>query len=200
MSRGKVVRNGSGILHTPAYGARAFLMMVLLAGFALLAANAVSGVSAHPDGTPVKSSPYAGAELIVIPVAAPYRQVMPDSGQDPDSARKSGQLQALGAPSNAPQALAWSALPGNGFLGCPYRAFVYAFAVTGTELYAGGNFLQTYDGSVANLGNIARLSGGAWTALPNHGLKGSVLALPQAGTICMLGVTLLRPSTARRPV
>jgi hypothetical protein len=53
---------------------------------------------------------------------------------------------------------------------------VWALAVSGSDLYVGGYFEQTGDGTVA-LHRIARYSGGAWSALPNNGLSNTVWAL-----------------------
>lgn len=78
-------------------------------------------------------------------------------------------------PSNdvAPTVRTWKALPGNGLACCA----VQAMAVYRNDLYVGGLFSETYDGSVTNLNNIARFSGNAWHALPHGGLNGGVSAL-----------------------
>jgi LPXTG-site transpeptidase (sortase) family protein len=62
----------------------------------------------------------------------------------------------------------WSALANNGL-----NDDVYAIALVGTDLYVGGRFSQTADGSVTNLGNIARydLNTNTWSALANGGLS-----------------------------
>jgi LPXTG-site transpeptidase (sortase) family protein len=62
----------------------------------------------------------------------------------------------------------WSPLANNGL-----NDDVYAIAVIGTDLYVGGRFSQTADGSVTNLGNIARydLTTNSWSALANGGLS-----------------------------
>ncbi len=62
---------------------------------------------------------------------------------------------------------AWHALPNGGLDGG-----VSAIAFNDGNLYAGGSFGETADGSTADLNAVARLdlTGGAWHALPNHGL------------------------------
>jgi hypothetical protein len=68
----------------------------------------------------------------------------------------------------------WHALPNQGFNG-----YVYALAVNGSDLYVGGAFTQTGDGTVTGLGRIARYdtTAGTWHALPNQGFNSSVWAL-----------------------
>jgi N-acetylneuraminic acid mutarotase len=63
----------------------------------------------------------------------------------------------------------WHALPNKGL-----RGTVLAIAVSGDDLYVGGGFTETFDGSVKNLGNIARFNtkNQTWHALPNKGLSG----------------------------
>jgi N-acetylneuraminic acid mutarotase len=58
----------------------------------------------------------------------------------------------------------WSALPDQGLAG-----YVEALAVIGTDLYVGGWFTETYNGSLTGLGRIARfsISENKWYALPN---------------------------------
>jgi len=79
---------------------------------------------------------------------------------------------------------AWSALPNNGladFLGSP--GSVMAFAVSGSDVYVGGYFNQTFDTNIPNLNGIAKLSGGTtWTALPGNGFYGGVQALAVNGS------------------
>ncbi len=60
----------------------------------------------------------------------------------------------------------WSALPNKGLTGR-----VEAMAVIGSDLYVGGSFIQTADGSLTDLGRIARYSiaEDKWYALPNGG-------------------------------
>ena len=58
-----------------------------------------------------------------------------------------------------------------------------ALAFKGSDLSTGGAFTQTHDNLVTNLNHIARYdtSGGAWSALANHGLNGNVVALAANG-------------------
>ncbi|UCC52965.1 MAG: hypothetical protein JSV68_03175 [Anaerolineaceae bacterium] len=76
----------------------------------------------------------------------------------------------------------WKALPNQG-LGGSSSPYVRALAVTGSDLYVGGDFTQTGDGKLMNLGNIARynLSSRTWHALANQGLDGSVHSLLVSG-------------------
>jgi N-acetylneuraminic acid mutarotase len=66
---------------------------------------------------------------------------------------------------------------------------VYALAVSNGDLYTGGLFSETGDGSLADLGYIARydILGGTWHALPNQGLNDSVRALAQVGSDLYVG-------------
>ena len=90
--------------------------------------------------------------------------------------------------------IAWQALPNKG-LGVQYSyEFVSALAVSGDDLYVGGDFAQTGDGSLTALGNIARYdtTAGTWYALPNKGLTyesgyGSVRALTVSGDDLYVG-------------
>ena len=77
---------------------------------------------------------------------------------------------------------AWSALAHNGLNIC-----CIALAVSGSDLYVGGYFTQTADGSVTNLNHIAKYSGGAWSALANNGLNNEVLALAVSGSDLYVG-------------
>jgi hypothetical protein len=72
---------------------------------------------------------------------------------------------------------AWSAL-GSGLVGLARDPYVYALAVIGTDLYAGGYF--TTGGEVA-AAYIAKWDGNAWSAL-GSGLTGFVYALAASGT------------------
>ncbi len=94
-------------------------------------------------------------------------------------------LAGLPAAPDAPTA-SWSALQHNGL----YDS-VEAMAASGMTLYVGGLFKKTADGSVTNLNNIARytccLRGSGWSALPNNGLNGMVLALAVSGTTLYAG-------------
>jgi hypothetical protein len=72
----------------------------------------------------------------------------------------------------------WNALPHEGL-----SSYVYVLATSGSNLYVGGNFSQTGDGTVINLNGLARYDTavGTWNSLPNQGLKGSVTALTVSG-------------------
>lgn len=76
----------------------------------------------------------------------------------------------------------WSALPHKGL-----NQQVFTLAVMGNNIYVGGLFSQTSEGSVKNLNNIAKFSGGAWHALPHHGLNGYVLSLTVVGNNLLIG-------------
>lgn len=65
----------------------------------------------------------------------------------------------------------WSPLPHDGFRRDPNTGDAYVVAARGADLYVGGPFTQTADGLVQNLNSIAEFSGGAWQALPEHGLR-----------------------------
>ena len=71
----------------------------------------------------------------------------------------------------------WSALANNGL-----NEWVDALAVIGSDLYVGGTFTQTANGTVTNLNHIAKYSGGTWSALANNGLNGPVYALTVSGS------------------
>ena len=75
----------------------------------------------------------------------------------------------------APDTLTWTPLARNGL-----NNFVTALAVSGGDLYVGGDFTQTADGTMT-LNHIAKYSGGAWSALPNNGLNGEMRALAVSG-------------------
>jgi len=81
----------------------------------------------------------------------------------------------------------WSPLANHGLTGNNSYSYVSALAVIGSDLYVGGNFTQTYDGSVTNLNHTARYSGGTWSALANHGLDGYVGALAVSGSDLYVG-------------
>jgi N-acetylneuraminic acid mutarotase len=78
----------------------------------------------------------------------------------------------------------WHALPKEGLSGP-----VWALAAVGTDLYVGGFFTGTVDGSLTNLGNIARYDtvGGTWEVLPKDGLYGQVFVLEVAGSDLYVG-------------
>ena len=68
---------------------------------------------------------------------------------------------------------------------------IYAMATVGSDLYVGGLFTKTGDGTLTNLGYIARYDTvvGTWHALPNQGLYGSVFALAVIGSNLYTGGT-----------
>ena len=88
----------------------------------------------------------------------------------------------------ASQVTAWSALPNQGLSGGSSPG-VHVLAVVGSDLYVGGGFTQTGDGTLTNLGSIARYNTtvGTWNALPNQGLDGSVYALAVVGSDLYVG-------------
>ncbi len=81
----------------------------------------------------------------------------------------------------------WSALANQGLHSFIDGNNVNALAVSGTDLYVGGYFQRTSDGSVTNLNNIAKYIGGVWSALPHNGLSNQVLALAVSGTDLYVG-------------
>ena len=68
----------------------------------------------------------------------------------------------------------WHALPNQGLNGA-----VWSLAVSGDDMYVGGNFSGSGDGSIGNLGGVARFDKNtdSWHPLPNQGFKGNVSAL-----------------------
>jgi len=78
----------------------------------------------------------------------------------------------------------WHALPNQGL-----NNTVFALAMVGSDLYAGGVFNQTGDGAVTNLRGVARYSttDGAWYALNNQGLDNTVLVLAVVGSDLYVG-------------
>ena len=78
----------------------------------------------------------------------------------------------------------WHALPNQGL-----NSHVWTVAASGTDLYVGGLFAQTGDGTLTNLGRIARYdtNAGTWHALPNQGLNDQVLGLAVSGTDLYVG-------------
>jgi N-acetylneuraminic acid mutarotase len=82
----------------------------------------------------------------------------------------------------------WSPLAGNGLNG-----FVNGLAVFGDNLYVGGNFTQTADGTTTNLGRIARynLTTNTWFPVSGNGLNGTVNALVMVGTDLYAGGSFL---------
>ncbi len=82
----------------------------------------------------------------------------------------------------SPLATGWSTLANYG-LNNPVRAM----AVIGSDLYVGGEFTQTADGSVTNLNYIAKYSAGTWSALANQGLNDIVYCLAVIGSDLYVG-------------
>ena len=76
---------------------------------------------------------------------------------------------ALSLPANG-----WHALPNKGL-----NLRVRAGVLMGDNLYMGGKFTKTSDGSVTNLGGVARYdtASSTWHALPNQGLSEETIAL-----------------------
>ena len=75
------------------------------------------------------------------------------------------------------QATAWNHLPEQGLNGT-----VYALAVDGSDLYVGGDFTHTGDGTTLN--HMARYDArtNTWNALPKEGLNSAVYALAVDGS------------------
>ncbi|MCE7918227.1 MAG: hypothetical protein DPW21_07195 [Anaerolineae bacterium] len=82
----------------------------------------------------------------------------------------------------APDALTWTPLARNGL-----NNFVTALAVSGGDLYVGGDFTKTGDDLVTGLNRIAKYSGGAWSPLANQGLSAYVEALAVSGSDLYVG-------------
>jgi len=81
--------------------------------------------------------------------------------------------------------LAWYALSNKGLNG-----YVYALAASGDDLYVGGDFSATGDGTTkTSLGNIARydIKDGTWHTLPNKGLNKPVRSLAVSGPDLYVG-------------
>jgi len=77
-----------------------------------------------------------------------------------------------------PTAGNWNALPNQGL-----NNQIFALAAVGDDLYVGGLFTQSGDGTVTNLNHIARFDtlAGTWQALPHQGLNGNIYVLETAG-------------------
>ncbi len=80
----------------------------------------------------------------------------------------------------------WHSLANNGLIGGSGASDLVRY---GTYLYVGGNFSSTGDGTVTNLGGMARynLTTNTWSGLPNEGLSGVVEALEIIGDDLYLG-------------
>ncbi|WKZ49592.1 MAG: DNRLRE domain-containing protein [Anaerolineales bacterium] len=81
----------------------------------------------------------------------------------------------------SPDALAWASFAKKGL-----NDVVRALAVIGSDLYVGGDFTQTADGTMT-LNYIAKYSNGAWSALANNGLNDWVSALAVSGSDLYVG-------------
>ena len=79
---------------------------------------------------------------------------------------------------------AWHALSSRGL-----NNTVYALVVSGSDLYVGGLFTETGNGSLTNLGYIARYNttAGSWNTLPKQGLDDCVRALAVVGSDVYMG-------------
>jgi hypothetical protein len=79
----------------------------------------------------------------------------------------------------------WHALPSQGV-----DNIVRALALSGSDLYVGGDFDQTGDGTtLTNLGNVARydIAASTWHALPNQGLDAKLWTLAVSGSDLYVG-------------
>lgn len=78
----------------------------------------------------------------------------------------------------------WSPLPGAGL-----NNWVYSLAVSSGDLFAGGDFVQTFDGSTTGLSKIGRfgISTGTWSPLAGSGLDGAVFAIAVSGDVLSVG-------------
>ncbi len=83
-----------------------------------------------------------------------------------------------------PATSTWSPLAGNGLNGQ-----VHALAISGDNLYVGGSFTGTFDGTMTNLNNIARynLTTNTWSSLTDDGLDLAVNALAISGNTLFVG-------------
>jgi len=87
-------------------------------------------------------------------------------------------------------ASAWHALPNQGlYYISGTLGNVYTLAMSRGDLYVGGYFTGTGDGTLTDLGNIARYdtTAGVWHALPNQGLSGIVYTLAVSGDDLYVG-------------
>lgn len=156
------------------------LFVVMLASLGLLAFQAPAHVAAqmskleagslvNPDGSLNRTTGASGT------VDLRGWNVMLDPRRGPVLSR----ADALAA---TPLDQGWSAMSGNGL-----NDQVYALAVLGSDLYVGGDFTQTVDGSVKQLNNIAKFDGAHWSALPHNGLNYSVCTLAVFGNDLYVG-------------
>jgi N-acetylneuraminic acid mutarotase len=152
---------------------------------------------------PVQANSPAAPPGSDLTLGAPAGAVSPDRLLDPDgtldmSTGFEGTLDLRGwdvflDPQRGPllepasQVTDWNALPNQGLQGVNDR--VSALAAVGSDLYVGGLFGETGDGSLTNLGSIARYDtlAGTWHALPNQGLGGTVSAMALDGSDLYVG-------------
>lgn len=113
---------------------------------------------------------------------------------DPNAWRLVSDLSAGGAPrfvpasssAQAPFAGPWSALGSNGFGDGALNGQVEAIAISGTDLYVGGNF--TNAGGIAGANFIAKWDGIGWSAMgAAHSLNDQVQALAISGNVLYAG-------------
>jgi trimeric autotransporter adhesin len=109
------------------------------------------------------------------------RGVIDVHGWDVTLDSRRGPILTRAAPA-APNADTWSPLAHSGM-----DSDVLALAVMGSDLYVGGIFSNTADGAIANLGNIAKYSGGTWSSLAHNGLNNDVYALAVIGNDLYVG-------------
>jgi N-acetylneuraminic acid mutarotase len=78
----------------------------------------------------------------------------------------------------------WHALSNQGL-----NNHVHALMVSGSDLYVGGQFAQTGNAAVTNLGRIARYdtTGGTWHGLSNQGLSDGVSAIAMVDSTLYVG-------------
>jgi N-acetylneuraminic acid mutarotase len=90
----------------------------------------------------------------------------------------------------------WNALPNQGVGGGYYPTpSVRALAASGSDLYVGGNFTRSGDGTLTDLGRIVRYhpATSTWNTLPNHGLgSADVLTLAMIGSDLYVGGSFIQ--------
>ena len=109
-----------------------------------------------------------------------------DSKRGPILTRASGgeDRSQTGTP-RLPQSLGWFQL-----LHSPMTGFVNAIALVGSDMYIAGNFTFIPDGGTTNLHNIAKYSGGVWSALAHNGTDNGINALAVMGSDLYVGGSL----------
>ncbi len=90
-----------------------------------------------------------------------------------------------------PTTKTWSPLANNGL-----NAIVTSLAISGDNLYVGGEFSATADSAVTNLNRIARynLTTNTWSPLSNNGLNSSINSLAISGGNLYVGGAFTRTS------